>query len=406
MLMLFFIKKVIFFVLLSMFFMTTGYAQLKNITSPVIVINLPSRMLELYSGNTFIKEYPIAIGKPSTPTPIGKFTVIEKEINPVWIPPGRNDSVPSGPDNPLGYRWLRFWELYGIHGTNAPWSIGQVVSNGCVRMQEEDVEELFEVVQYGTPIKVTYDRIKMRIDDYGKATVGVYPDVYGRKAVTLAEVNEKMSEMGLRGMASEAFLLRVIREEADKQLLFAQVYKVKVNDELLSEWAINSDNIRYIPIFPVGKVLKNNLIWDEKTQMVWNDKRAVSGMVKQDIVYISEEAILTLFGGDVIFKPLDDCLEIKVLTTIVNGKILGKTVEVIDGVFSVPILVLSDLLGKKVSYDEVNQIFTIQGRKVPIFLIDNQPYIQITKINEYFNADVYWNKEKYNIEVTYPSQSI
>ncbi|WP_378956378.1 L,D-transpeptidase family protein [Pelosinus sp. sgz500959] len=404
--MLFFLKKIMYSVLLLLLCMTTGYAQLKDVASPAIVINLPSRMLELYSGNTFIKEYPVAIGKSSTPTPLGKFTVIDKEINPVWVPPGRDYSVPSGPDNPLGYRWIGFVELYGIHGNNAPWSIGQAVSNGCVRMLEENVEELFEIVQYGTPVKVTYDRIKVRIDNYGQATVGIYPDVYGRKAVTLAEVNEKMSEMGLRGMASDAFLLGVIREEADKQIPFAQVYKIKVNDTLLNEWAVAIDNIRYVPVWPVAKALKNNVILDETTKMVWNDKRAVNSMVKNDIVYISEDNIPKLFGGEILFKSTENCLEINVVTTVVNGKILGRAAEVIDGVLAVPVLALSDSLGKKLTYDEVNHIFTIQEKIVPVFLINDQPYIQITKINEYFNADVYWNKGKNNIEVTYPSQSI
>ena len=162
--MLFFRRKVLHLTLVLMFCMTTGYAQLKNITSPAIVINLPSRMLELYSGNTLVKEYPVAIGKIATPTPLGKFVVIDKEINPIWTPKGPESSVPSGPDNPLGYRWIGFFELYGIHGTNAPWSIGQAASNGCIRMKEEHVEELFEVVPYGTPIKITYDRIKVKID--------------------------------------------------------------------------------------------------------------------------------------------------------------------------------------------------------------------------------------------------
>lgn len=402
MLMLFFLKKVIFLLWLLLFCMTTGYAEVKNITSPAIVINLPSRMLELYSGNTFIKEYPIAIGKLSTPTPLGKFFVLDKEINPAWVPPGKDYIVPSGPDNPLGYRWIRFFELYGIHGTNAPWSIGQAVSNGCIRMHEEHVEELFEIIAYGTPVTVTYERIKTRIDKYGQATVGVYPDVYGRKKVTLREVKEKIAEMGLKGMASDDFLLQVIREGADKQQPFAQLYRIKVNDALLTEWGVALDDIRYMPAGAVARVLKTNITWDEENQILGNGKRMAGGLVKGDAVYISEENIPKLFGGEVIFNATDSCLEIKVLSTMVNGKMFGSTIEVIDGLFAVPVLPLANALGRKVSYNALNNSVSIEDNNLPVFLIEGQPYIQITKINEYFDAHVYWNKEKNHIEITYP----
>jgi lipoprotein-anchoring transpeptidase ErfK/SrfK len=89
-----------------------------------IVINLPSRTLELYSGYDLVKAYPVAIGKPSTPTPLGEFSVFEKEMNPAWYPPRTGEVIPSGPWNPLGYRWVGFYGLVGFHGTNAPWAIG------------------------------------------------------------------------------------------------------------------------------------------------------------------------------------------------------------------------------------------------------------------------------------------
>ena len=232
------LKKVMYLVLLLMLSAATVYGEAKDVISPAIVINIPSRMLELYSGNTLIKEYSVAVGKPATPTPLGEFKVFYKEFNPTWIPEGRDYIVLSGPDNPLGYRWIGFFDLYGIHGNNAPWSIGQPVSNGCIRMKEENVEELFEVVKYGTPVRVTYDRIKVRIDSQGQATVGVYHDIYNRKTVTLAEVNDKLAGFGLKGLSSETLLLKVIREEADKQVPFAKFHNIKVNETLLTERAV------------------------------------------------------------------------------------------------------------------------------------------------------------------------
>ena len=70
-----------------------------------IEINLASRLLTLYQGDIGIRMYPVAPGKPSSPTPIGRRKVVDMEINPTWIDPDNPDAkVPSGPDCPLGYR--------------------------------------------------------------------------------------------------------------------------------------------------------------------------------------------------------------------------------------------------------------------------------------------------------------
>lgn len=404
--MLFYLKKVMYLIVLLMLSATTVYGEMKDVISPGIVINLPSRMLELYSGNTLIKEYPVAIGKPSTPTPLGQFNIINKEINPAWIPPGRGYIVLSGPDNPLGYRWIGFLDLYGIHGTNAPWLIGQSVSNGCIRMQEKNVEELFEIVKYGTPVRVTYDRVKVRIDSQGQATLAVYPDIYDRKAVTLADVNTKLAEFGLKGLASEALLSQVIREAADKQVPFAKLHYIKVNETLLTERAVTVDSTIYVPVWAIAAAFKSNIVWDEKTQMIWKGKRMARGVVKGDTLYINAESITTLFSGQQVFKHIENLLEVNMLAVVINGKVvdLGKDMEVIEGILAVPVLALSDYLGKKATYDAVNNVFVMQGQKVPVTMIDDHPYIQITKINEYFKADVFWNEEKHSIEITYPGQ--
>jgi len=385
-----------------MFSITTVYAGEKEILSPGIVINLPSRMLELYSGNTLVKEYPVAIGKPSTPTPIGKFSIIDKEMNPVWVPPNGDTKVLSGPDNPLGYRWLGFFNRYGVHGTNAPRSIGQVVSNGCIRMKEENVEELFELVKYGTPVKITYDRIKIKVDSKGQATLGIYPDVYGRKGVSLVEVNDKLAEMGIRGFASEEFLRGIINESVGIQAPFATLHQIKVNNKLLPEWAVRMNESVYVPVWAVAKELSSSIIWNEQTQKVWQDNRAVSGIVKGDIIYIHEEDIPNLFGGEKYFNEQENCLKINVLTVFLNGRPFAADVKTLEGGLAVPVLVLAEGLGKSYSYDTSKKNLMINEQNIPIVFKDDQPYIKITKINEFFNAHIFWDEEKYSIEITYP----
>lgn len=122
-----------------------------------IFINKSRRILTLYKGSETVKKYPVAVGNPPSLTPEGHFKIVIKVINPMWGGGGYAQPVPGGvPENPLGYRWMGL-DLggggeYGIHGNNAPYSIGTNASHGCVRMINSDVESLYEIVSEGTPV--------------------------------------------------------------------------------------------------------------------------------------------------------------------------------------------------------------------------------------------------------------
>lgn len=109
--------------------------------SPVsITVNVAQKRLTLYRGGQVVKTYPVATGAPKTPTPLGTFRVIDKLVE---------------PGGPYGRRWMGFSEKrFGIHGTNNEASIGMSVSNGCVRMHNKDVIELFNMVPVGTVIRI------------------------------------------------------------------------------------------------------------------------------------------------------------------------------------------------------------------------------------------------------------
>jgi lipoprotein-anchoring transpeptidase ErfK/SrfK len=141
-------------------------------TSPIIKPTLPAtskenihlvlkrsmRKLYVYKGDIVQASYPVAIGKPGLETPIGKFKVIEMLKNPDWTHPQTGKLVLPGPNNPLGERWIAFWnvgrEYIGFHGTPDRASVGKAVSHGCVRMYNEHVLELYEIVKLGTPVVV------------------------------------------------------------------------------------------------------------------------------------------------------------------------------------------------------------------------------------------------------------
>jgi lipoprotein-anchoring transpeptidase ErfK/SrfK len=124
-----------------------------------IVIDRGHHSLTLYRNNKLVRRLPVAVGQSIYPTPTGAFHIIIKERDPWWYPPTYDawaanlKPVPPGPSNPLGTRWMGLDAPgVGIHGTDAPASIGYSQSHGCIRMQVPDAEWVFEHVDVGTPV--------------------------------------------------------------------------------------------------------------------------------------------------------------------------------------------------------------------------------------------------------------
>jgi L,D-transpeptidase ErfK/SrfK len=121
-----------------------------------LVVSIPERKMALVIDGEVKKTFDVAVGKPTTPSPVGKFAIVTRVPNPTWYGPKK--VVAPGKDNPLGTRWLGLSQKgYGVHGTSAPKSIGKAASHGCIRMRNADVEELFELVQAGDVVEISGD---------------------------------------------------------------------------------------------------------------------------------------------------------------------------------------------------------------------------------------------------------
>lgn len=122
-----------------------------------IVVSIPDRKLALIEDGEVVKVYPVAVGKNTTPSPEGTFTIVNRLANPTYYHEGT--VVEPGPENPLGSRWMGLSQKgYGIHGTNAPRSIGKAASHGCIRMARKDLEELFTLVRVGDEVQIRGER--------------------------------------------------------------------------------------------------------------------------------------------------------------------------------------------------------------------------------------------------------
>ncbi|MDD3270771.1 MAG: peptidoglycan-binding protein [Syntrophomonadaceae bacterium] len=116
-------------------------AERSTATRPSILINLDKRRLT-FTRDGSSTTYPVAVGKPSTPSPIGNWVIVQKSVD---------------PGGPFGVRWMRLsvpWGGYGIHGTNNPASIGRAVSHGCIRMYNKDVIKIYDLTPIGTQVNI------------------------------------------------------------------------------------------------------------------------------------------------------------------------------------------------------------------------------------------------------------
>jgi LysM repeat protein len=130
-----------------------------------IVVNIGDNTLTLLNHGQFFKKYSVRTGARPGQTPVGDFKVDAKEKDPTWWRPEDGKQIPRGdPENELGTRWIGFRSPdFGIHGTIHPESIGQYASNGCVGMLMADVEELYDMISIGAPVKIIGERQATRL---------------------------------------------------------------------------------------------------------------------------------------------------------------------------------------------------------------------------------------------------
>lgn len=125
---------------------------------PYLIINKQTNELAFVNDNEVKETHRVATGMTEELTPEGEFTVIVKAVDPYY----RKKDIPGGDkNNPLGTRWIGFdaegtdGRIYGIHGTNNNNSIGSYVTQGCVRLQNKEVEVLYDKIPLGTKVLIT-----------------------------------------------------------------------------------------------------------------------------------------------------------------------------------------------------------------------------------------------------------
>jgi len=123
----------------------------------VVLVSIPDRKLAVLEQGNVIATFPVAVGAAASPSPTGEFQIVSRIANPTYYRPGT--VIPAGKENPIGTRWLGLSQRgYGIHGTNAPRSIGRAASHGCIRLRNRDMERLFPMLQVGDVVQIRGER--------------------------------------------------------------------------------------------------------------------------------------------------------------------------------------------------------------------------------------------------------
>jgi L,D-transpeptidase ErfK/SrfK len=178
------------------------------VTGAAVVVNVPQRMLFVFAAGG-VQAYPVAVGRRDWPTPLGLFVIEEKETDPTWDVPASIQremaargqrvlvTVPPGPDNPLGDRYIRLAGTgIGIHGTNQPSSIYRFTTHGCIRLHTDDARRVFDQVDVGMKVAVVYEPVLAAKDEDGQTWLEVQPDRYRRVPDMRALLDQRFANIG------------------------------------------------------------------------------------------------------------------------------------------------------------------------------------------------------------------
>ncbi len=150
-----------------------------------VLVSLPDRKLALFENGKVVRIYRVAVGKTSTPSPVGEFKIVNRVTNPTYYHKGQ--VIPAGKNNPVGSRWMGLSAKgYGIHGTNQPDSVGKAASTGCIRMGKQDVEDLFEHLSVGDAVEIRAARDEQTATVFGT----------GAETETIAQARSEASAAG------------------------------------------------------------------------------------------------------------------------------------------------------------------------------------------------------------------
>jgi lipoprotein-anchoring transpeptidase ErfK/SrfK len=131
-----------------------------------VLVSVSDRKLAVLENSRVLRTFPVSVGAAASPSPTGEFQIVNRLANPTYYHPGT--VIQPGSDNPIGPRWIGLSQKgFGIHGTNQPRSIGHAASHGCIRLNNRDIVQLFQMVSVGDTVSIRNERDKQIAQIFG-----------------------------------------------------------------------------------------------------------------------------------------------------------------------------------------------------------------------------------------------
>ncbi|MGI6668773.1 MAG: L,D-transpeptidase family protein [Acetivibrionales bacterium] len=181
-----------------------------------LYVDLDLMLMYVYKDGELVKTYEVSGGSASTPSPVGTWKIISKDT---W-------------GEGFGGAWLGFnvpWGLYGIHGTNEPWSVGKHnTSKGCIRMRNNEVKELYNMVPYNATVTIVYENMPF------------YPMRDGDVGFDVLKVERALKKLGyyhgsLDGIFGSALKKAVMKFQEDHKLYKTGVVNNSTYEKIMEE---------------------------------------------------------------------------------------------------------------------------------------------------------------------------
>jgi lipoprotein-anchoring transpeptidase ErfK/SrfK len=135
----------------------------------VVLVSIVDCRLAVMENGKVLAYFPVAVGAAVSPSPTGEFEIVNRVANPAYYHEGV--VMAASANSPVGTRWIGLnLKGYGIHGTNAPRSIGRAASHGCIRLKNRDVERLFAMLRVGDVVEIRGERDDEMAQVFGGAT--------------------------------------------------------------------------------------------------------------------------------------------------------------------------------------------------------------------------------------------
>ncbi|MCL4426089.1 MAG: L,D-transpeptidase family protein [Firmicutes bacterium] len=370
-----------------------------------ILINIPGFYLALWHGGREVKRYPIGVGRSAAETPVGDFAVAVKVVEPTWYPLEKDQPpVPPGPENPLGSRWLGLTvSRYGMHGTNVPDSIGHSVSRGCIRLHNRDVEELFELVQVGTLVRIAYEPVALEREPVsGRTWLRLYPDIYRRVKDGKALLQEIFAASGYPATLSEEELDELWQRPRPSS--FPLEVEVWLNGRPIRPYGYVENGRILVPLRPLAEATGERVNWDEIRKVASTAGREFYGALRNSRLFVDSEEFTKTFQARSYWEPSQRHLALTVLTVRGEGGALTRQAFLQQGHAMVPLPFLNQILGFPGKARSDGKV-TFGEKEFPSLLRDGEVYVPLRAVAEGLGARVDWDPETWTARVSPPART-